>query len=51
MEPVTFYQYVKEIWVMSSGCIRDPDAEAVCHDFGRGSAAGEQSLFMSNECS
>ncbi|MFZ1745534.1 MAG: hypothetical protein WBO24_17440 [Nitrospirales bacterium] len=35
MEPVTFYQFVKETWVMSSGFIGDPEAGAVGHGFGR----------------
>lgn len=39
LELVTFYQFVKEIWGMRSGFMRDPEAGAGGHDFGRGSAA------------
>lgn len=39
MEPVTFYQFVKEFRIMSWSFIRDPEAGAGVHDFGRCSAA------------
>jgi hypothetical protein len=46
MEPVTFYQFVQEAWVMSSGFIGDPEAGAVRHDSDR-----DFSCLEGNPCS